>query len=417
MVRIAGKDAAIVFNEHNPRAVRLAEAMKNLDVSDLHVVLGLAAKGTRWFASVNTQYNPIFGLINFTRDVQSGIIHLNSTELKGEKAAILKESLRLFRDVARAGFSFDRMSAADQVLWEDFQNTGGATGYRDLYATPEDRVISLEKELSALDRGKVSKAAHSVAQWLSDYNTAMENMVRLAAYKAGIAKGMSKERAASLAKNLTVNFNRKGRQAREIGSLYAFFNASMQGTARLAETLSGPTGKKIIAGGIALGFANTMRAMAAMGAGDDDDDQYKNIKDFVKERSLLIPISHSEGVTIPMPLGFHVLPNIGRLAAEWMFGGKDKTLAGQIGKMMQILADALNPVGGSQDFAQMATPTLLGPAVALMRNKDWTGNTTYREDRNPNDPSPLSKRTKNSASTLSKELATAINYAKTKRRK
>src|SRR5690606_2583949 len=48
MLRIAGRDKAIVFNEHNPSAVRLAESMKNLDIGDLHVVLGLAAKGTRW---------------------------------------------------------------------------------------------------------------------------------------------------------------------------------------------------------------------------------------------------------------------------------------------------------------------------------------------------------------------------------
>jgi hypothetical protein len=45
---------------------------------------------------------------------------------------------------------------------------------------------------------------------LSDYNTTMENAIRLSAYKAGLDKGMSKEQAASLAKNLTVNFNKKG---------------------------------------------------------------------------------------------------------------------------------------------------------------------------------------------------------------
>jgi hypothetical protein len=40
--------------------------------------------------------------------------------------------------------------------------------------------------------------------------------------------GLSTERAASLAKNLTVNFNRKGRQTRELGAFYAFFNAAVQ---------------------------------------------------------------------------------------------------------------------------------------------------------------------------------------------
>jgi hypothetical protein len=57
MVRIAGKDAAIMFNERNERAARLAESLRNLDSGDLHYVLGWASKATRWFASVNTQYN------------------------------------------------------------------------------------------------------------------------------------------------------------------------------------------------------------------------------------------------------------------------------------------------------------------------------------------------------------------------
>ena len=71
---------------------------------------------------------------------------------------------------------------------------------------------------------------------------------------------MSKQQAASLAKNITVNFNRKGQMATQVGALYAFFNASVQGTARIAETLFdknegnikaaklSKTGKKIIAG-------------------------------------------------------------------------------------------------------------------------------------------------------------------------
>ena len=110
---------------------------------------------------------------------------------------------------------------------------------------------------SGADRGKVSQAAHAVADWLSDYCEAMEND-RLAVSRRRSMNGMSKERAASLAKNLTVNFNRKGRQTRELGALYAFFNAAVQGTTRMAQTLAGPAGRKIIAGGVMLGVMNTL---------------------------------------------------------------------------------------------------------------------------------------------------------------
>ncbi len=45
MLWIGGNDVAITFNERNPQAVRLAEAMKNLDAADLNVVTRLAGKG------------------------------------------------------------------------------------------------------------------------------------------------------------------------------------------------------------------------------------------------------------------------------------------------------------------------------------------------------------------------------------
>ena len=63
-VRIDGKDRFIFFNPNDPRALRMAKAIKNLDAEQLGWVLGNTAKVTRWIASVNTQYNPVFGAYN-----------------------------------------------------------------------------------------------------------------------------------------------------------------------------------------------------------------------------------------------------------------------------------------------------------------------------------------------------------------
>lgn len=410
MLRVAGRDAAIIFNEKNRSAMRLAEAMKNLDVSDLHVVLSIAAKGTRWFASVNTQYNPIFGLINFARDLQAGLLNLSTTPLAGKQREVASHVLRAMRAIYRNQRGKSTTDAQWARLWQEMQDAGGTTGYRDLFTDASDRSKALERELRALDRGKVSQAAHAVVDWLSDYNETMENSVRLAAYKVALDQGMTKERAASLAKNVTVNFNRKGRQAREIGALYAFFNASLQGTARMWETLSGPLGKKVMFGGIALGVLNTLLGMAVMGGGDDDEpDAWEQIPEFVKERSLVIPIGRRDFVSIPMPLGFHVFPNIGRLATEFAFGDSRKTAGRQLGKLLTTLADAFNPLGGSQNLGQLVAPTVIDPVVALMENRDWTGRPIYREDRNPMDPQPGHALAKDSASTPSRALAVVIN--------
>jgi hypothetical protein len=413
MVRIAGKDAAIVFNEDNPQALRLVGALKNLDVGDLHVVLGLAAKGTRWFASVNTQYNPIFGLINFTRDFGESMVNLTTTPIAGKQSELAKGVPAAMRAIYRQERGKGAAGAENArwiKLWEDMQNVGGATGYRDMYADAESRVKALTKELEALDRGEVSKAAHAVADWLSHYNETMENAVRLSAYKVALDSGMTKERAASLSKNITVNFNRKGRQSHEIGALYAFFNAAIQGTARMAETLKGPMGKRIMLGGVALGAINGLVGMTLMGGGGEgEDDDWSKIPEFIKESSLIIPISGKDYLTIPMPLGFKVFPNIGRLAVEFALGGPDKTLGKELGKMLGVLADAFNPLGGTQNLGQMVAPTVIDPVVALMQNRDWTGRPIYRENNNPLSPQPGPKMVKNSASTAGKGLASAIN--------
>jgi hypothetical protein len=224
--------------------------------------------------------------------------------------------------------------------------------------------------------------------------------------------GMTKQRAASLAKNLTVNFNRKGQAGMQVGAMYAFFNASMQGTARMGEVLfegqgagmrlSG-LGKKIIYGGIALG---AIQAMMLEAAGFDDDEPPQ----FVRERSLVIPYGALGGtkdyISIPMPLGWHVIPGIGRMATEFaMSGFKDP--GKRAADFVALVADAFNPIGNSGLSLQTIAPTALDPLVALTENRDWTGKPIARESFDATTPGfALAKDT---ASTASKWLAETIN--------
>ena len=127
-----------------------------------------------------------------------------------------------------------------------------------------------------------------IFDWLSDYNLTMEGAVRLAVYQVGMDNGLSKEQSAYIAKNISVNFNRKGDITAEASALYAFFNASMQGTARIGETLTtmekgdintlklSKIGKRAIAGGLILG---SVQAILLAMAGFDDEEP----KEFVRE--------------------------------------------------------------------------------------------------------------------------------------
>jgi hypothetical protein len=405
-VRIGGQQRYIFFNPSNERSMRMVQAVKNLDAEELGWALGNAAKVTRWIASVNTQYNPVFGAYNFIRDTLGAQFNLSTTPLAGQQAKVtagVLPALRgIYKDLRSQRAGEGAATGEWAKLWEDYQQEGGATGYRDQFSKNRDEQNLIEKEMSNLEKGNVKKGVAAVFNWLSDYNDAMENAVRLSAYKVALDKGMTKERAASLAKNLTVNFNRKGERAQQLGSLYAFFNASVQGSARLAETLKGPSGKKIIGGGLLLGSVQAL-ALAAMGFKDDEPSE------FVKERNLIIPFPDGHYFAIPMPLGLHIIPNMGRITTEMVLnGGKDS--GKKVANLTGVLMDAFNPIGNSGLSMQSLSPTMLDPVAAIIENKDTFGRPIAREDRATN-PTPGYTRTRETASYLAKELSYFLNIA------
>lgn len=425
-VRINGEDRYIFFNQHNARALRMAAALKNVGEDALDGFMGAVAWATRQLAAMNTQYNPIFGAVNLVRDVGEGTINLSSTPIAGKQADVLAEAGQLFIKVVKGRGRMSNLSGPDAALWAEFQAEGGITGYRSLFARSEDRTKELARELNPdmwMDTklGKVFTANGTlkvplstvrkyvgapVLDWLSDYNEALENITRLAAYKVAKAEGLSNQQAASLAKNLTVNFNRKGAKTRIIGALYAFFNAAAQGTTRMLETLNGPAGKKIIAGGIILGVLQA--AMLAMCGFDDED-----IPEFVRAKNLIIPASLFDGekdyVTIPLPLGFSFLPSIGRIGTEFAIGGLKHP--GRYGvRLLSVMLDTFNPLDSSTPL-QMVSPTVTDPLAALAENKDFTGRDIAREDYNKLKPTPGHTRAKETASAVGTGLSWFFNAA------
>ena len=406
-VRIDGKDRYIFFNQNNPQALRMVQSLLNMDADSLGQIEGMIGRATRWFASVNTQYNPIFGAVNLIRDVGGAMFNLTSTALAGQQAKVsggvfpaMRGILNVLRD--------ERKGKTDTTgkwakAFQEFRREGGQTGYRDsLIRTDEEKQI-VEQEMQKLKPGpNVKKAFGAVMGALSDFNDMMENSVRLSAYVAARDKGMSPQKAAIIAKNLTVNFDKKGQLSARINAYYAFFNASVQGTARLAQTLKGPMGKRIIAGGIGLG---TMQAVILAMAGFRDDEP----PEFVKERNFVIPTPDGKYLTIPYPLGLHILPNMGRITTEFVLGG-GKNAGKKVANLTGSFMDAFSPVGSSGLSIQSVLPTVLDPIAALESNRDAFGRPIYKEDRATN-PTPGYMRSRESASEISKGLSYFLNLA------
>jgi len=405
-IRINGKDRYIFFNQTNPVAVRMVQSLKNLDADSLGDIEGVIGKMTRWFASVNTQYNPIFGAVNLLRDVQGAMFNLSTTPIAGMQGKVSSGIIPAMRGIMNV-LRDERKGKTDTTgkwakAFQDFRKQGGQTGYREsLIRTDEEKAI-IEKELDKMKEGNAKKAFGAVMGVLTDFNDMMENSVRVSAYVAALDKGLSKQQAAIIAKNLTVNFDKKGQLSARINAYYAFFNASVQGTARLAQTLKGPMGRKIIAGGIGLG---AMQAVMLAAAGYREDEP----PEFVRERNFVIPMPDGKYLSIPYPLGLHILPNVGRITTEFVLGG-GKHGGKKVANMTGAFMDAFSPVGSSGLSIQSVLPTVLDPIAALESNKDAFGRPIYREDRATN-PMPGYMRSRESASEISKQISYFLNLA------
>ena len=399
-VRVNGKDRFIFFRSSNERAMRMVSALKNLNVGELEDALSIVANLTRWFASVNTQYNPVFGIINFSRDVQGAALNLTTTKIADKKKEVIAGTFPALRAIYKTLRSDDKQTGDWAALWEDFQKEGAQTGYRDQFSRSRRQASIIERETDKLNRGRAKRYAYAVAQWLSDYNDALENAVRLSAYKVALDKGLSKQQAASIAKNLTVNFNRKGIWTQTVNAFYAFFNAAVQGTTRLVQTMKGPAGRKIFYGGVTIG---ALQAVGLAMAGFDEDDP----PEFIKSRNLIFPTGGKTYISIPMPLGFNVFPNLGRLTTEFVLSG-GKNPAKKSLQLASMIFNTFNPIGGSG--LQLFAPTIADPFVALETNVDPFGRPISKKDR-VTAPTPGYLRSREESSTVSKYIAEFLNYA------
>ena len=405
-VRINGKDRYIFFNKNDPRALRMVQSLKNLDVENLGYLENIFGIFTRWFKSVNTQYNPVFGLVNFVRDFGGTLLNLTNTEIKGKQAQVIAGAYKAMGGILNVHRAERKGKPPPTGPWaklyQEARDEGFQTGYRDSLIRNQEEMQIVEHTLSQFKDGNTKKAFYAVLGGLTDYNDMMENAFRLSAYKVARDQGLSKQKAAIIAKNLTVNFDRKGAWTASVNVLYAFFNASVQGTERIYQTLKGPKGKMIIGGGILAGMVQAVM-LAAAGYGDDDPPE------FVRERNFIIPLVDGTYLTVPYPLGYNILPNSGRIVMDFMIHG-GRNPGKHMTSLMSSVMNSFNPLGSSGFAIQTLMPTAIDPIVALAENKDSFGRPIYRPDR-ATAPTPGYTRSRDTASTLGKGIAEFLNWA------
>ncbi len=425
---------------------RLMRAMKNMGPEMGNVVTRTLDVVNRMMSMMNTSLNPEFLVSNFIRDMQTAVMNLKAEQGRDDgKLSGRDIAMKTVRDSGIAmkavyaslrGKSLTGRGADWQKTWKEFVEDGAKTGWfrmDDLNGQMKEmnRLVSLAK---GGWKGQGIQSWHSFTKLVEDANNAVENALRLSAYKHAREAGISRAQAASLAKNMTVNFNRRGEQGVLLNSLYMFANASIQGTANMMRSLAhlngdGPLLQRLrwknlnMAQKLALtatGAGYLLASLNRAGAGQDEDgvNWYDKVPDYVKEHNLVIMKSlfggkSGEYWSIPLPYGYNMFYLLGS-TMEGVTRG-DMTASKAAGNIVGGMLGAFNPLG-SEDSQTLtgtlfknAAPTILRPFADLWANESFMGTPIYQTNFPGSTPKPESSLGRRSTPEAYKAFAGWLN--------
>lgn len=412
-----GKEVRVTMNRSNPTARRVADSMRNLTQHQLDWVTEHLGKLNRFLSRVNTSYNPEFVISNAMRDIQTAAVNLTGIERDGLVKGTLKDYPAALKAATKGAF---RKGEGEWKRWYDeFVGEGGRVYFNQV----EDiglikKRIEREAQLAGADKPGTKKAQAALhakrlffaaGDLIENMNLGVENAVRLAAYKNGRELGMSKQAAASMAKNLTVNFNRRGTMGPAMNAAYLFYNASVQGTVRLITALRSKKARRLMYGVVAGGAAVEMLNAMVTGYDDDEESYYDKIPHYEKERNLIVMMpGTNQYVKIPLPYGYNVFWEGGRTTAEIARRGgegwKDSAF-----NLFLTAANSFNPVGGADSLINLVAPTIMDPIVDLELNQDFTGAPIMPEQNPFDSPDPDHNRYFSSVEPHWREIAHGLN--------
>ena len=414
IVKRNGKEYVLTING-NPRAAQALNGLTNPNATDNPVIKAFEATN-RFLAANFTQRNPAFVISNMFRDgfYSNSVIWVKESPLYAKKynknwAKSLKEMGGLVKRYKTN--SLDMNNDTDRMFLE-FINNGGETGYTFINSVEEYKGI-IAKELKKQNRSKLApgKAFDILGEAMDTFGRWAEDTSRFAAYRTSREMGRSIARSISDAKEISVNFNKKGSGAKTAGplekgnifnalqawtsqiarGLYIFWNAGIQGLtnfARLAKRnpgkFAGLASSYFVLGGM-MPVINAVLASAMGGDGDEDD--YYNLPEYVRRNNICIYVG-GEWVTIPLPIELRAIYGLGELASGLLSGKESMTgikltkkIAEQVSQIMPI--DMMEGGGGFSAFV----PSYVKPVYEVWNNKDWTGIPIYRKnDFNKNMP-------------------------------
>lgn len=406
---------------------QLAQAMNNTRAHRVREIQsGKLDRAAAWLgrkmAAAYTSLSPLFIPSNYFRDLT---MTLSSTAIREDAKYnyLLRKNLATSWNLGFMLRDFQNGKLRDKVnngnatpkeqMFYDFMMNGGETGFVSSLDV-EDLKKKFKNDLKDLDRWKTNlvKVGHTIMDSIEFLNRAIEDSNRFAVYMTSIQCGRSVDEAVNDAKDVTLNFNRKGTGEygwQMIRNLYLFINPAVQSLQTLGALAKHHPFKftavtaSWLASGVLVPIVNValMQLGAAFlgGDGDDDKDWYKDISKKYWQFSkwdrrnnfiMWVPTTH-EFVKIPLAQEFRAFYGLGDMIASKMMGGELAEESWEdygwdlVGQVVDMLP--LDPTGYDGNIAVSLMPNAIRPVFELAFNVDFTGKPLFKEtEYNKYDP-------------------------------
>lgn len=393
---------------------QLAQAMNNTRAHRVREIQsGKLDRAAAWLgrkmAAAYTSLSPLFIPSNYFRDLT---MTLASTAIREDAKYnyLLRKNLAtswnlgfMLRDYQngklREKVSNGNATPKEQMFY-DFMMNGGETGFVSSLDV-EDLKKKFKNDLKDLDRWKANpvKVGHTIMDSIEFLNRMIEDSNRFAVYMTSIQYGRSIDEAVNDAKDVTLNFNRKGTGEygwQMIRNLYLFINPAVQSLQTLGALAKHHPFKftavtaSWLASGVLVPIVNA--ALMSLLGGDDDKDKYWQFTKWDRRNNLImwVPFTH-EYVKIPLAQEFRAFYGIGDMIASKMMGGElaeeswsqyAEDLLGQVVDMFP-----LDPTGYDGNIAVSLMPNAIRPVFELAFNVDFTGKPLFKDtEYNKYDP-------------------------------
>jgi hypothetical protein len=386
---LVGQKYKVIFPDANI-ANEINGMYKGKPIPDINikgVKLGITV-ATRTLAKLRTAYSVIFGVRNPVRDFEDGVASTFIQRGSKEAALFAKNWPIALAQTTRG--ELGKESGKYMKYWDEFTSGGGKTGSTSLQSI-EDIATNIDKLTNSLQHPTRHAVANAMKVWKAvDYLTGhLETTSRYAAYISARENGASIPESINAAKEVTVNFDRKGNWSSTIGSFVNFYNASIQGATKQAVMAKNHPYKYFLATGLqlaAFGYA-TAYLYDLYNKDRDKEKDYKKPNKYTRYNNMVIGFGN-HNLSIPIAQGYRMWNAFGVISHDLIHGKIDEETA--IIDALENIQNAMSPVEMGTMWNKDEKKLQLGkyvlrqisivePLVQLWENKDYAGRRIFKE--------------------------------------